>query len=488
MTSAMHEHSHGVASTVGADGRRVVADLRAAIGVRNVVVDVDLLASYRHDAATLCESHLPLAAVLPESEAQVCEVMKVADRHGVPIIPQGALTGLSGGANCIPGAIALNTRRMNRVIDIDQVNRIAVVQPGVTNKELREAAQREGLTYRPDPSSWESSTIGGNIATNAGGLCCVKYGVTARFVRGLRVVLADGRVAVTGRRTVKGVAGLSLTELFVGSEGTLGVTTEATVALDAPSSAPLTMAATFPNAGAAGEAVSRIRRHGVNPSLLELMDRTTLAALNRYARMGFDESAGALLLAQTDSAASAVDDLTSIADLCSEAGAGDVIVAEDRIDSEYLIEARRRAYPALEALGPCLVDDVAVPISELAETFDHIDAVAARFALTIGVIAHAGDGNIHPVVVADPTSEESKARAHSAFDDIAEFALARGGTITGEHGVGLLKRSLLESELDPVAAEFQRRIKELFDPRYLLNPGKVLTARAVPEGSAPIAG
>lgn len=456
----------------------IIDDLMRALGTDAVVTDPDILESFRHDAAALCESALPLAAVLPSTEAHVQAIMRIASAHRIPVVPQGALTGLAGAANAGVGVIALNTRRMNAIVELDVVNRTAVVQPGVTNKELKDAALQQGLTYLPDPSSWEASTIGGNIATNAGGLCCVKYGVTARFVRGLRVVLADGRATFVGRRTVKGVAGLSLAELFVGSEGTLGIITEATVGLDFPAATPLTMAATFPSTVAAGEAVSRIRAAGITPSLFELLDRTTIAAIDAYARMDFGTDAAAVLIAQSDIGAGAVEELEAIAALCTESGATDVAVAEDEVESEQLVQARRLAYPALERLGSPLVDDVSVPISQLAAMIDEVGRIAERIGIVIGVVGHAGDGNIHPTVIVDPMDPSSLTAAHRAFDEIAAFALSLGGTITGEHGVGLLKRDLLETELDSVAAELQRGIKELLDPHYLLNPGKVLTARS----------
>lgn len=456
----------------------IMDELTRALGNGAVVTDPDVLAGYRRDAAALCESTLPLAAVLPTTESDIRAIMKIASAHRIPVVPQGALTGLAGAANASAGALVLNTRRMNKIIELDPVDRIAVVQPGVTNKELKDAARQHGLTYLPDPSSWETSTIGGNIATNAGGLCCVKYGVTARFVRGLRVVLADGRATFLGRRTVKGVAGLSLAELFVGSEGTLGIITEATVGLDFPAATPLTMAATFPSTAAAGEAVARIRAAGITPSLFELLDRTTVAAIDAYARMDFGTDAAAVLIAQSDAGPAAVRELEEIAAHCTESGAVDVAVAEDEMESEQLVQARRLAYPALERLGSPLVDDVSVPISHLASMIDEVGRIAERLGLVIGVVGHAGDGNIHPTVIVDPADPASSADAGQAFDEIAAFALALGGTITGEHGVGLLKRDLLERELDSVAAELQRGIKELLDPHYLLNPGKMLTARS----------
>lgn len=455
----------------------ILADLRRVLDAGSIITDPDILASFSRDSASLGESHLPLAAVTPATEAEVQAVVELAHTHRVPMVPQGALTGLSGGADAVPGCIAISSRRLNRIVSIDPDNRIAVVQPGVVNRELSDAVAELGLSYRPDPSSWESSTIGGNIATNAGGLCCVKYGVTSRFVRGLRVVLPDGRVARLGRRTVKGVAGLNLTELFVGSEGTLGFITEATLGLESASAPPLTLAATFTDASAAGRACARIRASGITPSLFELIDRTVLSAINAYARMGFDDNAGALLIAQSDAGAGAAAELSAMAELCSEGGATDIVVAEDSQESEMIVQSRRLAYPALEALGAVLVDDVAVPLTELGRMIEECQRIADRLGLVVGVVGHAGDGNVHPNVIADPNNPESLAAAYRAFDEIAEYALELGGTITGEHGVGLMKRALLEKELDPVAAQLQRSIKELLDPHYLMNPGKVLTAR-----------
>ncbi|RRQ25006.1 FAD-binding protein [Rhodococcus sp. Eu-32] len=455
-------------------GHAIIAELIRCLPAKSVVTDPDLLASYQHDSAALCESHPPMAAVLPTSESDVQTTMEIAAAFGVPLVPQGALTGLSGAANAVRDCIVLNTRKMNRVIAIDAVNRIAVVQPGVTNRELKLAAAEAGLTYKPDPSSWESSTIGGNIATNAGGLCCVKYGVTQRFVRGLRVVLPDGRAAALGRKTVKGVAGLNLTELFIGSEGTLGIITEATVSLDPTPPTPLTMAASFPDATAAGRAVASIRAAGITPSLLELMDRTVLRALEKHARMGIDDAAGALLIAQSDTGHAAAHELEDMAARCADAGGFDIVVADDEHEAEQLVAFRRLSYPALETMGSPLVDDVCVPISALAEMIDYIEESAAKLGVTIGVVGHAGDGNLHPTVIVDPTRPETLDLAHRAFDDIADKALQLGGTITGEHGVGLLKVDLLSRELDPIAAELQSNIKRLLDPHGLLNPGKVM--------------
>jgi glycolate dehydrogenase FAD-linked subunit len=441
------------------------------------ITDIDLLASYRRDEADLCASGIPLAVIRPTSTAEVVTAVEWAAKHRVPIVPQGARTGLAGGANAIDGCLVISTVNMNRILESDRSNRIAVVQPGVINAALSRAANAEGLRYPPDPGSWESSTIGGNVATNAGGMCCVKWGVTTEYVLGLEVVLADGRVLRTGRRTPKGVAGYDLTRLFVGSEGTLGIITEITLALRPAIPDPLTLVAIFPSTVTAGDAVDRIFTAGLAPSLLELVDQVHLKAIEGYRPMGLDTSAKALLLAAAD----AEKDLDAIAEQARAAGAVDIWQATDAVEAAELLQARRAAYPAMEKLaaetfehGGLILDDIAVPRTRLAELLDEIEAISAKHGLTVGVVGHAGDGNLHPNIVVDRADPESVRKGHAIFDEIMERGLAMGGTCTGEHGVGLLKRDWLAAELGPVGLEVQRAIKKALDPTDLLNPGKVL--------------
>jgi glycolate oxidase len=338
---------------------------------------------------------------------------------------------------------------------------------------LSRAVAEQGLYYPPDPSSWEQCTIGGNIGTGSGGLCCVKYGVTAEYVLGLDVVLADGRLLRTGRRTAKGVAGYDLTRLFVGSEGSLGIVVQAVLALRPEPPQQLALAAEFPTSAAACAAVCEIMARGHAPSLLELMDRTTLRAVNRMARMGLPESTEALLLAAFDTPDPAAD-LAAVGALCTAAGATQVVPADDPAESELLLKARRMALPALEAVGSAtMIDDVCVPRSGLAAMLDGTAAIAEKHDLTIGVCAHAGDGNTHPVVCFDAADPDESRRARESFDEIMALGLELGGTITGEHGVGLLKKDWLARELGPVGVEMQRGIKTVFDPLGILNPGKL---------------
>ncbi|MGW3294413.1 FAD-binding oxidoreductase [Streptomyces xiamenensis] len=451
----------------------LVSRLREGLPAEAVLTDADVLASYAHDMASFCPAGTPAAVVLPREVEQVRHVLRVASELRVPVVPQGARSGLSGAANAVDGCVLLSLVRMNRVLDIDPVNRIAVVEPGVVNAELSKAVAGHGLAYPPDPSSWEQCTIGGNIGTGAGGLCCVKYGVTAEYVLGLDVVLADGRLLSTGRSTAKGVAGYDLTRLFVGSEGTLGVVVRAVLALKPAPPEQLVLAAEFASTAAAGDAVCRIMAAGHAPSLLELMDRTSVQAVNRMMRMGLPESTEALLLAGFDTPEPGAE-LAAVGELCRAAGATEVVPAEDAAESEMLLAARRAGLSALEAVkGTTMIDDVCVPRARLAELLDGVAEIAGRHRLTIGVIAHAGDGNTHPTVCFDASDEDETRRARQSFDEIMALGLDLGGTITGEHGVGVLKRDWLARELGSDVLELQRGIKAVFDPLGILNPGKV---------------
>ncbi|MFE9925694.1 FAD-binding oxidoreductase [Streptomyces sp. NPDC005774] len=438
-----------------------------------VLTDPDVTASYANDMASFCPAGTPAVVVLPRTVEQVQHVMRTATALCVPVVPQGARTGLSGAANATDGCIVLSLTRMDAILEINPVDRVAVVEPGVVNATLSRAVGEHGLYYPPDPSSWETCTIGGNIGTASGGLCCVKYGVTAEYVLGLDVVLADGRLMSTGRRTAKGVAGYDLTRLFVGSEGSLGVVVRATLALRPKPPEQLVLAAEFASGAAACDAVCHIMAGGHTPSLLELMDRTTVKAVNDMARMGLPESTEALLLAAFDTTDPAAD-LTALGALCEAAGATQVVPAEDAAESELLLHARRLSLVALEAVkGTTMIDDVCVPRSRLGELIDGVERIAEKYRLTIGVVAHAGDGNTHPTVCFDAQDPDESRRARESFDEIMALGLELGGTITGEHGVGVLKKEWLAREIGPVGVEMQRAVKQVFDPLNLLNPGKL---------------
>ncbi|MFE0192727.1 FAD-binding oxidoreductase [Streptomyces sp. NPDC059008] len=451
----------------------LIAHLRAGLPEEAVLTDPDVTGSYARDMANFCAAGTPAVVVLPRTVEHVQHVMRTATELGVPVVPQGARTGVSGAANATDGCIVLSLVKMDRILEINPVDRLAVVEPGVVNAVLSRAVNEHGLYYPPDPSSWETCTIGGNIGTAAGGLCCVKYGVTAEYVLGLDVVLADGRLVKTGRRTAKGVAGYDLTRLFVGSEGSLGVVVRATLALKPNPPRQLALVAEFASVAAAGRAVCEIMARGHAPSLLELMDRTSVRAVNDMAQMGLPESTEVLLLAAFDSPDPSAD-LAAVGALCQEAGATQVVPAEGPAESELLLQARRLAFTALERIKPAmLIDDVCVPRSQLAAMLEGTTAIAEKYGLTIGVCAHAGDGNTHPLVCFDPADQDEERRAHESFDEIMALGLQLGGTITGEHGVGILKKEWLARELGDVGLELHRGIKQVFDPRGILNPGKV---------------
>jgi glycolate oxidase len=451
----------------------VISALRDGLPTGAVVTDADVIATYSIDRAMYCPPGRALALVRVTETAQVQHVLRVASQYAVPVVPQGARSGLSGAANASEGCILLNLERMNHILEIDVPNRLVVTEPGIFNAVLSRAVEEVGLFYPPDPSSWEFCSIGGNLATNSGGLCCVKYGVTTDYVLGLEVVLASGEVLRTGRRTVKGVAGYDLTKLFVGSEGTLGVITEATLMLRPKSQQPVTVAGVFPDAVTACEAVSDVIAAGLVPSLLEFMDQASIRAVNAAFSMGFDESAGALLIARSDAGGAVGErEIDEIATIFDKNGA-EVARAADATEGELLLQARRQALTALEKVGTTLIDDVCLPRTKLAEMVSRLEGISERTGLTIATVAHAGDGNFHPNVVFDPTIPGEQERAVGVFEEVMDVALELGGTITGEHGVGILKKRSLVDELGDLSLDIHRRIKKTLDPQGILNPGKV---------------
>ncbi|HQR28319.1 MAG TPA: FAD-linked oxidase C-terminal domain-containing protein [Nocardioides sp.] len=450
-------------------------ELAAALPDGVVVTDPDVVEKYRYDwsGGGGEEAGRPLAVVRAEGAEQVQATLRWASAHRIPVVPRGAGSGLSGGATAVDGGIVLSLERM-RSIGIDPAARVAVVEPGALNIEVKEAAAEHGLWYPPDPSSYDMCSIGGNVATNAGGLCCVKYGVTTDYVLGLDVVLADGTLVSLGGPRIKDVAGLSLVKLFVGSEGTLGVVTRAILRLVPAQGARSTLVASFPTVASAAAAVVDIGR-SLRPSMLELMDRAAVNAVEDHRAMGLDRSAGALLIAQSDAPGAArAEEIACIAAACQAASATEVYLTDDAEDGEMFVEARRAAFPAIEARGALLLEDVGAPVPLLPELLAAVGGIATRYAVEIPVVAHAGDGNTHPIIVYDPADADSERRARAAFDDILGAAVALGGTITGEHGVGRTKKSALPAQLGPEVMALTRRIKEALDPDGILNPGAIL--------------
>jgi glycolate oxidase len=437
-----------------------------------LVTDPDLMAGFRWDYANDPEAGVPLAVARVRNTEQVQTVVRLAARFGIPVVPRGAGTGLSGGSTAQNGAITLSLDRM-REIAIDSETRTAVVQPGLLNAEVKAAAAAAGLWYPPDPSSYEICSIGGNIATNAGGLCCVKYGVTTDYVLGMQVVLADGTAVRLGGPRLKDVAGLSLTKLFVGSEGTLGIITEVTLRLLPAQPRASIAVASFASIDDATNAVMAISR-SLRPSIVELMDKVSINAVEDVTNMGLDRAAEALLIVGSDSQGSAaVAELSIIEELLAEHNASDIFVTDDPDTGEAFIAARRMAIPCVEKKGALLLEDVGVPVPQLGALIRGIAEISAALDVIVAVVAHAGDGNTHPLIVHDPTDADQTARANVAFGEIMSLAIALGGTITGEHGVGRLKKAWLPEYLGEDAMMLNRRIKQALDPANILNPGAI---------------
>ena len=429
---------------------------------------------YAHDEAEWADFGNPVAVVRPRTAEEVQAVVRACLEHGTPLVTRGAGTGLSGGANAIDGCVVLTTEAMNTIKEINAVEQLAVVEPGVVNDDLRAACAGHGLWYPPDPASSPWSTIGGNVATNAGGICCVKYGVTRDYVLGLEVVTGTGELVRLGRRTAKGVAGYDLAGLMVGSEGTLGVITEITVRLRPQRHPEHTVAGYFESTVDAGRAVTAVATAGLRPSALELIDRHCLAAVDEWKQMNLSVDANVVLLGRTDAPGAAGDDEADAMVACFEkAGATWAARSTDQAEADALFQARRLVYPALERLGPLLTEDVCVPKAAVPEMLARIEAIAARHETTIANLAHAGDGNLHPMLITPPGDEAAVVRAQAAFEDIMTEAIALGGTVTGEHGVGLLKRNGLRAEVGPAVLALNRAVKDALDPHHILNPGKV---------------
>ena len=449
--------------------------LRASLPDLRLLTDAGDRESYRRDETAHLEPGLPLAVALPTSTAQVAELLRCATEHRVPIVPRGAGSGLSGGSAGIEGALTVAFTRMNQIVEIDAANMMAVVQPGVINADLKKAVAAEGLFYPPDPASFEFCTIGGNIGTNAGGLCCVKYGVTRDAVLGLEVVLADGSVIRTGGRNVKDVAGYALTHLFVGSQGTLGLVTEATLRLRPAPPPKQTLLAFFSSLDAAGEAVAAMTAVGLVPCTLELMDRFTIAAVDDWHSLGLDRTAAALLLVESDQPGRAAEaELAAAEAACRDAGGTEIVRAADASEADWLRQVRRLAFRALERLGVSQMEDVGVPRSRVADLLRAIERVAADHEVTVGTFGHAGDGNLHPTFVWQRDDTHAAGRVQAACGDLYRAAIELGGTVTGEHGIGETRRAYLELQVGAGAVAVMRSIKAALDPLNILNPGRVV--------------
>ncbi|TLS47592.1 FAD-binding protein [Streptomyces montanus] len=451
---------------------RLLSALRRELPEGALSTGPEATAPYAADRSGSRPDGTPLVVVHATRAEHVQTALRHAHALRVPVVPRGAGTGLSGAANAGAGSVVVDLSRMNRILQLNPEEQTAVVEPGVITAELDRAAGEFGLRYAPDPASAAISTVGGNIATNAGGLRCAKYGVTRDAVLGLDAVLADGTLVRTGRRTVKGVTGYDLTALLTGSEGTLGVITGATVRLRPVPESTVTVAAYFDSFSAGAEAVSALTAARLEPSMAELLDGPVLAAVDEAQGTDLRARGGALLLLQCDGRSAAAEAALAVQLLGEHAES--VETTADPVEADRLLTARRLALPSLERLGRVLIEDIAVPRTQLAAAVREITAIAERHDVRIFTFAHAADGNLHPILVLAPDLSGVPEAAWRAAGDIFTAALRLGGTLTGEHGVGTLKRQWLGDELGPEQHALQRRLKAAFDPHGVLNPGKAL--------------
>lgn len=450
--------------------------LQEKLGAERVFTRKEDLLTYGYDGTPML-AETPGCVVFPESTAQVAEVLRFAEREGLPVATRGSGTGLSGGSVPVPGGLVLCMVKMDRILEIDAPNLVARVEAGVLTAKLDEAAQPHGLFYPPDPGSMKISTLGGNAAENSGGLRGLKYGVTRDYVMGLEVVLAGGEVLRTGSACVKDVAGYHLKDLFVSSEGTLGVITELTLKLVPRPAARKTLLASFASMEAAARTVSAIIARRIIPCTLEFLDRTTIRCVEEHAKIGLPLDAEAILLMETDGHPAVVaEEAAGMEAVARAEGATAVTLARDDGEAARLATARRAALSALARVAPTtILEDATVPRSRLAEMVAFIQETARKHQVKVGTFGHMGDGNLHPTFLTDERDAEEIARVEKAFTEIFEKAVALGGTITGEHGVGLAKRRFLPMVVSPVGMEIHRRLKRAFDPKGILNPGKMFT-------------
>ncbi len=449
-------------------------ELSAIVGSANVLTAIEDLIPYGFDG-TAALKQLPRAVVFAQTTEQVSQMLKWAGAHSIPVVTRGSGTGLSGGSVPLQGALVLCLVKMDRILEVDPANLCLLAEAGAISQAIADAADREGLFYPPDPGSMKISTIGGNVAENSGGLRGLKYGVTRDYVMGLEVVLANGEICWLGSKCVKDVAGYNLRDLFIGSEGTLGIVTRVLLKLLPKPEARQTLMAIFPDMESAASAVSAIIAAKVIPCTLEFLDQKTIRCVEDFAKVGLPRDAGALVLMEADGHPQAVvDEANRMESICQEQGATLVRRAANAEEALALASARRSAFSALARLRPTtILEDVTVPRSELAGMVRVINEVALKYDLEIATFGHFGDGNLHPTILTDETDKEAMERVELALDAIVAATLERKGTITGEHGVGLAKKRFLRQQIGDASLDLLRLVKRSIDPSNLLNPGKI---------------
>ena len=453
--------------------QETIDKLKKIVGDENLTTEQEQLICYSYDATG--REFLPSAVIFPASAKEISEIMKLACAEGFPVIARGAGSGFVGGSLPVSGGLVLSTKRMNSIVEIDRENMLAVVEPGVVTGHLQQMVESEGLFYPPDPSSHKFCTLGGNVAMGAGGPRAVKYGVTRDYVMGMDIVLPTGEMISCGTRTSKGVVGYDMTRLMVGSEGTLGIVTRIILKLIPKPKSKATLYVEFPGCVDAGKAVSGITASGIVPSILEFIDRSALMCIKDYLKEPLNENVGAILLIEVDGLKASVNDsMTKINELCTKFGAMKIVEASDPKEAETLWEARRAISPSLFKLGTKKInEDIVVPRNMVPELIESLEAISKRHDLVMANFGHAGDGNIHVNIMINKGNPDEEKKAEEAVKEVFQSALDLGGTISGEHGIGISKQPYIAMELSEREIEIMKGIKKVFDPSNILNPGKI---------------
>lgn len=452
----------------------ILKQFKKIVGEGNVETSKMSLYSYSYDATPKFQ-HTPDAVVTPNSTEEIAAIVKICNENKIPVTPRGSGTNLSAGTTPLKGGVVLLLNKLNKILEIDEQNLTATVQPGVITQDLITTVKEKGLLYPPDPSSMNISTIGGNINENSGGLRGLKYGVTRDYVLGLKIVLPNGDIIETGGKLAKDVAGYDLTRLFIGSEGTLGVITEAILKLVPLPESNKTLLATYKDIDNAAQTVSRIIENRIIPATMEFMDQPTIKVVEDYNKIGLPTDAKAVLLIEQDGSKNEVEkDIEKIAKICGEMDAVTVSIAKDEKEADLLRTARRSALSTIARLRPTtILEDATVPRSQVAPMVKAINDIAEKYGIQICTFGHAGDGNLHPTIPTDIRNKEEFERVEKAFEEIFEKAVELGGTITGEHGVGAMKAPYLELKLGEGGIQAMKWIKQSFDPNNIMNPGKL---------------
>ncbi|CUS90328.1 glycolate oxidase [Candidatus Kryptonium thompsonii] len=467
---------------------KIIRQLEEIVGRENVLTSIENRIAYSYDATPTFAS-LPDAIVIPQTPEQISRILKLANEENFIVVPRGSGTSLSGGVVPLPNSIVLLMNRWRKILEIDRENLTALVEPGVITAHLHQEVEKYGLFYPPDPGSMTISTIGGNVAENAGGLRGLKYGVTKNYVLGLEVVLPTGEIINVGGKNVKDVAGYNLKDVLIGSEGTLGIFTKILLKLIPKPQSYKTMIAFFNSLSDAGKTVADIIASHIMPATLEFLDNTTIKCVEDYAHLGLPVNAGALLLIEVDGHPAQVEEeAEKIEKICIKNGATDYKIAKSESEALNLKTARRAAFAALARVKPTtILEDATVPRSFIPEMVEKIQQIANKYQIIIGNFGHAGDGNLHPTALTDERDKEEMKRVEQAFEEIFDYAIKLGGTITGEHGVGLAKKRFLEKQFSNAAIDFMKNIKRVLDPNNILNAGKIFDLKPRCEGRLPTA-